>query len=98
MDRKTQQSFYGSQAWKHCREAYFRKAGGLCEDCLARGLITAGEEVHHKTFVTAANINDPYITLNPDNLILLCHDCHMKRHGKWKRYKIGKCGEVIVRE
>lgn len=98
MDRKTQLAFYGSPAWKHCREAYFRKAGGLCEDCLARGMITAGEEVHHKVFVTADNINDPNITLNPDNLVLLCHDCHMKRHGRYKRYRVGPNGEVFVRE
>ena len=44
-----------------------------------------GEEVHHKVPLTADNINDVNITLNPDNLIYLCKDCHNKEHDRFKK-------------
>lgn len=82
-------TFYKSQAWKNCRAAYFWKAGGLCEQCLSRGLYVPGEIVHHKTEITPANITDPRVTLNFDNLELLCRSCHAEMHGgRPKRYEV----------
>ena len=69
-------AFYNSAAWKACRESYKRSKGGLCEDCLKQGRITAGAEVHHIKALTPDNIGNPNITLNWDNLCLLCKDCH----------------------
>lgn len=89
--------FYRSQAWKNCRAAYFKKAGGLCERCKAKGLIVPGDAVHHKTRLTADNINNPNITLNFDNLELLCRSCHEIEHRrKGRRYKIDKAGRVTT--
>lgn len=34
------------------------------------------EEVHLKKELTPDNINDISVTVNPDNLISLCGDCH----------------------
>lgn len=82
-------SFYKSQAWKNCRAAYFRKAGGLCEKCLSRGLYVPGEIVHHKTPITPDNINDPMVTLSFDNLELVCRSCHAEEHGaRSKRFDV----------
>jgi 5-methylcytosine-specific restriction endonuclease McrA len=89
---------YSSPAWKRVRKEYYERVGGLCEDCLARGIITPGDEVHHKIFITPANMHDPSIALNPDNLVLLCKQCHAKRHGHVKRYKVSPDGRVIVLE
>lgn len=72
--------FYGSQAWKKCRTAYRQYRGGLCERCLARGLIVPGTEVHHKQYLTPDNLSDPAITLSWDNLELLCQACHDAEH------------------
>jgi len=36
--------------------------------------------VHHKTYISPANINDPNITLNWDNLEALCATCHQREH------------------
>ena len=41
-----------------------------------------GEIVHHKTHLTPENIDDPTVTLNEDNLELLCRDCHGVEHTK----------------
>lgn len=80
MAREFARSFYNSGAWHACRDTYKRQAGGLCEECLKRGVITPGVEVHHIKPVTPFNIGNPEITLNPDNLQLLCRDCHMDKH------------------
>ena len=39
-----------------------------------------GYIVHHKSYIDMSNIYDADITLNFDNLELLCIDCHNKEH------------------
>lgn len=95
MAREFSRQFYNSAAWKSCRESYKRAKGGLCEDCMARGIITAGAEVHHVIELTPENVKDPNIALNWDNLRLLCKDCHAKRHTK-RRYKVDKVTGAVI--
>lgn len=73
-------SFYNSVAWKHCRMAYIKNVNGLCERCLAKGRIRTGDIVHHKIPLTPANVNDPTVTLNHENLEYLCITCHNDEH------------------
>lgn len=84
MARKFAKSFYNSKAWKECRNSYIKSMSlykrGLCEKCFDKGIHTMGEELHHKIWLTPNNINDPNITLNHDNLILLCYECHKAIH------------------
>ena len=90
------ESFYKSTAWKRCRDSYMSKARGLCEDCDRKGLVTPATEVHHIIELTKDNISDDSITLSYDNLVALCHDCHMKRHHPHqRRYKVDEWGRVI---
>ena len=90
------ESFYKSQAWQNTRDAYAKSQGGLCERCLAHGNFTPGIIVHHKVHITPQNIHDPDVTLNFDNLELLCRDCHAAMHtGNVKRYKVDGFGRVI---
>lgn len=79
--------FYGSRQWKQTRKAYWISKGGLCEHCLAKGLIVPGEQVHHKIELTPRNISDPAITCNPANLVLLCRRCHDEQHNV-KRFRV----------
>lgn len=67
--------FYKSKAWRECRDAYFVSRHGLCERCGQPGKI-----VHHKIYLTPENIDDPDVTLNWDNLELLCQTCHNAEH------------------
>ena len=67
--------FYRSKAWLTTRQAYISSVFGLCERCSAGGKV-----VHHITELDQFNINDPDITLNWDNLELLCQDCHNREH------------------
>ena len=87
--------FYKSQAWKTTRAAVFSARKGLCDLCLKQGLYVPAEIVHHKTPLTPANISDPNITLNWDNLQLLCRGCHARMHdAKQRRYKFDKFGRL----
>lgn len=88
--------FYQSAAWKSCRETYRRSKGHLCEKCLAKGIYRPGEIVHHKTFLTPENINDPDVALNPDNLELLCRDHHADAHKPERRFRVDELGRVTA--
>ena len=91
--------FYSSKAWQHTRTAYAKSKRNLCEVCLSKGIVKPGEIVHHKIHLTPENINDPSITLDWNNLQLVCRDCHAAIHDKrQRRYKIDDYGRVIVRE
>lgn len=79
--------FYKSAAWINCRDAYFVSQDGLCERCSSPGLI-----VHHKKYLSEKSINDPDISLNWNNLELLCIDCHNKEHFKSKNIKATRDG------
>ena len=94
------EQFYGSIAWQRCRKAYTAYRRGLCEVCLEKGIYTPGEIVHHKKHITPATIDDPDITLNWDNLQLVCRDCHAKIHfGRDdRRYKFDAYGRLQIIE
>lgn len=89
-------TFYKSQAWKDTRNAYAKSKGNLCEVCLAKGIYRSGEIVHHKIHLSPENIADPSVSLNWDNLQLVCRDCHAQLHdNKQRRYKLDELGRVI---
>ena len=73
MAKEYSKAFYNSKLWKNCRREVLRRDLYTCAYCHARA-----SEVHHKIELTPANINDINISLNPDNLVSLCHDCHTK--------------------
>ena len=92
-------SFYKSQAWKKCRDAYAKSKGGLCENCLRKGIYAPGDIVHHKIHLTPLNIEHPEITLDWDNLQLLCRACHADIHAgreEGRRYRADELGRVTA--
>ncbi len=85
--------FYKSDEWKLARAIKIASVGGRCEKCGA-----IGTEVHHIIHLTPGNINDPSITVNQDNLMLLCNECHNKEHGRFgatKNYVFDEDGNLI---
>lgn len=73
--------FYNSTAWKKTRESYISKRkyidGGLCEVCKQN----LGYIVHHIEPLTMNNVDDPFISLDHENLSYECKDCHDKHEG-----------------
>lgn len=85
--------FYKSKAWSETREAYLISQQYICERCGAPAKI-----VHHKDYITQANINDQSITLCWDNLEALCQECHNKEHHakseRKMRYRFTEDGNI----
>ena len=75
MARDFARSFYDSKEWKRTREYILMRDAYLCRKCGA-----PAEEVHHIVHLSPENIGDPAVTMNPDNLISLCRDCHFEEH------------------
>lgn len=95
--RRIDNGFYQSKAWERCRDAYYKKAGGLCERCLSVGIVKAGVIVHHKKELTMENYTDPSIAFSFDNLMLVCRPCHEQLHRGMKRYTFDANGNLIER-
>lgn len=105
MSKKTKATgFYDSRAWKDTRRNYRQSVGGLCERCLAKGMITPAEIVHHIVPLTPENISDLNVSLSWRNLQALCRQCHADVHEDMyqartgKRYKVGKDGRVVLKD
>ena len=76
MERNQEQvAFYKSSAWQRARYAYGSSRDWICERCGRAGFI-----VHHRQHITPENVGDPSVTLNPENLEVLCQTCHNQEH------------------
>jgi len=78
MAKEFSRNFYNSKQWKEVRASYISSRFGLCERC---GCANA-RQVHHKIYLTPDNINKPDITIDFNNLELLCDTCHQNEHHK----------------
>lgn len=76
------EKFYQSIKWKRVRNYKRALARGVCEICGK-----AGWEVHHIVPVTIKNVDDPDISLNLNNLMLLCTSCHNSMRRKSKQLR-----------
>lgn len=75
MAREFAARFYASKQWKRTQAAVMKAHNYQCQRCGKPAKI-----VHHRTWLTPENINDPDVTLNWDNLVPLCIDCHNREH------------------
>lgn len=68
--------FYNSKNWKATRDSVLDTANYICSICKDR----PAEIVHHIIWLTPVNINDINITLNKNNLVAACRECHALIH------------------
>ena len=75
-------AFYCTDAYLSLAQMCKVKSGGICARC---GQIFEIAELrpHHIIELTLDNIDDVNITLNPDNIEVLCEDCHNAQHGRF---------------
>jgi Predicted restriction endonuclease len=87
-------AFYHSKVWAKCRDSVVRMRHGICELCGK-----AGKEVHHKVPLTESNVSDPNVSINPDNLMVLCKSCHdsirANENGNIKRCLFASDGSIM---
>lgn len=74
MAKDYSKAFYNSTPWRKLRKYIQEKNNYTCDECGGYG-----DQVHHIQEITPENINDPNITLNENNLQLLCESCHNKK-------------------
>ena len=88
---KVLHNFYKSPAWLAARELKIVSVNSLCERCGRIGI-----EVHHKERLTVENVNDSSVSLNQDNLELLCRECHNQEHERFSnKIRFDKAGNLI---
>lgn len=81
------ESFYSSSVWKKLRQSVIQERiardGGLyCDYCHTQIVAPYDAICHHITPLTEANVNDPEVSLNPENLMVVHHNCHNRIHEK----------------
>lgn len=83
----TLDNFYQSKQWQKLlisikAERLNDKGQTVCEYC-GKPITLAYDCIgHHKDELTEENVNDVYISLNPDNVMLVHHKCHNIIHNK----------------
>lgn len=87
-------AFYCRKDYLDLAQACKIKSGGVCAKC--GGVFDISElRPHHKVELTLDNIDDVNVTLNPDNIEVLCHDCHNAAHKRFG-YAVGAKRVYIV--
>lgn len=103
--------FYQSKAWKTVRKNIWIKQNCLCANC-GKPVYVDGISsyipkykrrigiVHHIEHLNDSNVYDDNITINENNLIGICIDCHNLIHeddinNKWLNYSRGTRKEYM---
>ena len=76
-------TFYAGDTWINFRLNLIAERGPYCQVCkkrIARAIEIIG---HHKIELTPENVHDAMISLNPDNVYLVCFDCHNIEHKRF---------------
>ena len=79
---KNYQRLLNSPRWLEVKRIVWRRAQGLCEDCMKDGFVTPGVDCHHIVPVESAKTVQEMERLAYDvnNIRLLCIPCHIKTH------------------
>ena len=77
---KRSASFYASPQWIRLRDLTMARAGYQCQRCKQQGKLTPATEVHHIVPIRV----DWSKRLEMNNLMCLCHKCHMMEERKMK--------------
>lgn len=75
--------FYKSKEWIIFRKLIILDRGPICQKCGKKIVESKHIIVHHIIELTEENVNDTSISLNPDNVIIVCFDCHNKIHERF---------------
>ena len=76
-------SFYNSKAWKSTRSFIYERERGCCQRC-GRFIFGRRAHVHHVIEIK----KDATLKLDPNNLMLLCPQCHTLEENKDKQEKV----------
>ncbi len=75
--------FYCSKAWRDLSYKLKVEAGGKCNRC--NNIYTDFSKLtgHHKIELNEENVSDPLISLNAEEIDIICHNCHNQEHKRF---------------
>lgn len=86
---ETLSQFYTSTEWRKFRQVVIaervnKKDGVLYDEYSGKPILKSYEIIlHHKTELTMQNVNDPEISLNPDNIMIVTPQSHNAIHNRF---------------
>ena len=105
--------FYKSKLWKQVKNNIWLKQDCRCALCNKPVYVSGITDyipkenriigiVHHKEYLTEANIEDDSIAIDENNLIGVCKDCHERFHhidiSTRKDYTFDEYGNLVKRD
>ena len=79
------QLVYKSKAWQELRRNLIIQRGARCQECGKDFSFDTSQLIgHHIIELTADNYQDANIAYNPDNIKLVCINCHNKEHARFE--------------
>lgn len=75
--------FYTTKAWRELTYKIKVERGGRCEQCGDRPPYFSNLIGHHKEHLTEDNVDEASVSLNPDNIEIICQRCHNKEHRRF---------------
>jgi hypothetical protein len=81
------QTFYSSKAWRDLTYILKYERGARCERCGYRPPHFSRLIGHHRIELNESNVGDAGISLNPDNIEIICITCHNKKHRRFNGNK-----------
>lgn len=82
--------FLCSKSWRDLSYRLKIERGGKCERCDFAAVTKEDWSLligHHLIELTEANVDDPMISLNPEEIEIICLDCHNKEHRRFGHAK-----------
>ena len=74
---------YNDPRWRPLREQVMARDGGLCQECLGRGILTPATQVHHRVSPFQRGLSQQdfdFYAWDLSNLEAICRDCHAAIH------------------
>jgi hypothetical protein len=76
--------FYDSNEWRNLRMSLILIRGNTCQQCERTGFDSANLVGHHSPVeLTNENVDNALISLNPDNVLIICRPCHDAEHTRF---------------
>lgn len=83
-------NFYVSKPWRDLSYNLKIAAGGKCNRCDFQVINKEDFKYligHHKIELDENNVDDPNVSLNPEKIEIICHQCHNKEHRRFGNKK-----------
>jgi hypothetical protein len=76
--------FYNCSEWRNLRMSLILIRGNRCQSCEKIGFDSPDLVGHHTPIeLNDENVNDAMISLNPDNILIVCRWCHDAEHTRF---------------